>query len=104
MPPQGHLPADLDDYRAVPKIDPAAPPSGGITHTSTVYQLSEPDAREYVESLFRKSNQSIDAMWSNESWTVAVVDELRSEVSVTEGMLRWVLGNGMPSRPDFKVW
>jgi hypothetical protein len=92
------------DYRAVPKIDPAAPPTGGITHKSTVYQLDEAEAREYAESLFRKDVQALDAIWGNGSWTLAVVDELRSGVFITEGMLRWVLGNGMPSRPDFKVW
>jgi hypothetical protein len=93
------------DYRAVPKIDPdAPPPKEGITHKSTVYELTEQEARDYVESLFRDGAQAIDDVWSSESWTLAVVDEMRAGVTLTVGMLRWVLGNGMPSRPDFRVW
>lgn len=41
---------------------------------------------------------------SERHWTLAIIDELRPDKKLHQGRLKWVLGNGMPLRPDFKVW
>jgi len=46
---------------------------------------------------------AVEAMLGQPHWTLAVIDDLK-EVSLYPRRLRWILGNGMPLREDFKVW
>jgi hypothetical protein len=89
------------DYREVPPLEEG---EDRKIHEVAVHELDETEAREFVNSLFDAEADSFDAVWNGESWTLAVIDELKDGVSLTGGRLRWVLGNGMPLRPDFRVW
>lgn len=53
-----------------------------------------------------KGCQAVEFMKSQPHWTLAIIDDLRPNVSerLYVGRLSWVLGNGMPLRPDFQVW
>jgi hypothetical protein len=89
------------DYREVPPLEEG---EDRKIHEVAVHELDETEAREFVNSLFDAEADSFDAVWNGERWTLAVIDELKDGVSLTGGRLRWVLGNGMPLRPGFRVW
>lgn len=55
-----------------------------------------------VKSLFSELPPSADRMLQKDSWTLAVVEELKVQ-NLPSGRLMWVLGNGMPLRPDFAI-
>lgn len=79
-------------------------PEDRNVHTEPIYELSESEARAYVEGLFREPDAT-DAMalFEEDSWTLAVIGDLKVE-RMPPGRLSWVLGNGLPLRPDFNVW
>lgn len=89
------------DYREVPPLEEG---EARKTHRVAVRELEEEEARDYVSSLFDADADAFDTVWGEDSWTLAIIDELKEGVSLTGGRLRWVLGNGMPLRPDFNVW
>ena len=64
--------------------------------------LPEDRAVELVKSLFSKLPPSADCMLQKNSWTLAVVEKLKV-ADLPSGRLTWVLGNGMPLRPDFAI-
>jgi hypothetical protein len=72
-------------------------------YRAPISRLDEGQAREWADSNFIGTADAFDALWDKQSWTLAVVDELK-DISLPAGRLRWVLGNGMPLRPDFKVY
>lgn len=88
--------------------EPGDPP----TFTTPIIKLTETEARRFVESLFdgagrtEKTNAAIDSLFKKESWTLAAITNLKEEKLslLTYGRLNWLLGTGMPLRPDFKVW
>ncbi|WP_312865128.1 ATP-binding protein [Saccharothrix tamanrassetensis] len=90
-------------YGEAPKVNPgeAAPPKG---FQVPVMELSEESAKAFAKSLYRTIPGNFSEIWAQPSWTLAVIDELKDEINLTPGRLRWVLGNGMPSRPDFKAY
>ena len=59
-------------------------------------------AVELVKSLFSERPLSADRMLQKDSWTLAVVEKLKVR-DLPSGRLTWVLGNGMPLRPDFAI-
>ena len=59
-------------------------------------------AVELVKSLFSELPPSADCMLQKDSWTLAVVEKLKDQ-NLPTGRLMWVLGNGMPLRPDFAI-
>lgn len=67
-----------------------------------IYAVSEPDARTFLGEVLAADAKAFDALFAREHWTVAVVGALKKELPA--GRLRWVIGNGMPIRPDFTVW
>jgi hypothetical protein len=69
-----------------------------------VLELDEKTAQTYVRSLLREVPADLDTLLARQHWTLAIVDDLKDDVRLTQGRLRWVLGNGMPLRPDFEVW
>ena len=68
-----------------------------------IIRLPEEDrAVELVKSLFRELPPSAAGMLQKDSWTLAVVEKLKV-ADLPSGRLTWVLGNGMPLRPDFSI-
>jgi hypothetical protein len=76
---------------------------GAATYSSGIYELSPQQAAEWLDGCFIGEAKARTDLMEKPSFTVAVVDRLRPEVALTPGRLRWVLGNGMPLRPDFEV-
>lgn len=93
------------DYRDVPHLDEHGDLEDG-GYKTPIRQMTESEARAYVKSLFRDGVQpaALESLWDVAHWTLAIIDDLKEGVRLTEGRLVWVLGNGMPLRPDFKVW
>jgi Histidine kinase-, DNA gyrase B-, and HSP90-like ATPase len=90
------------DYRDAPSIEDQQ--NGEQGFPTPVLSLEESKARDFVTSLFTSVPDGFEEMWSKTRWTLAIVDDLRPEVTLTQGRLAWVLGNGMPLRPDFTVY
>lgn len=76
---------------------------GSATYTSTIYELGEDEAIAWIDGCFAGTPNARAEFVSKDAFTVAVVDKLR-DVRLTPGFLSWVLGNGMPLRPDFEVY
>lgn len=80
--------------------------------TTPIIKLSESKALKFIENLFdgdgktKKTDAAIQNLFKKDSWTVAVISNLKNEKLslLTYGRLNWLLGTGMPLRPDFKVW
>lgn len=72
-------------------------------YQSPIRELTEKEAKEYAEGLFSTIPEGFDEMFSEEQWTLATISDLKGK-KLTPGRLAWVLGNGMPIRPDFDVW
>jgi len=72
-------------------------------YRAPIVELDEAGARAWAEAQFVGDAAAFEFMWSRPTWTLAVVDELK-DTPLPAGRLRWVLGNGMPLRPDFKVF
>jgi hypothetical protein len=74
------------------------------THTTPIIELTEEQALDYVSQLFNSGTapQAIDTMFESDTWTLAIVSDLKKVLQ--EGRLTWVLGMGMPLRPDFNVY
>ena len=92
------------DYRDVPHLDQSSVNHDERAYRTPIIELSEAEAREYAMSLFRSPSAALEALWNRKHWTLAIIDELKEGMRLTEGRLTWVLGNGMPLRPDFQVW
>ncbi len=91
------------------KIDPAKRVPGNSESISPtrpieepVYYLNKEVALRVVHELFDNPPPSIQEMFDAETWTLAVVENLRND-DLPVGRLMWILGNGMPLRPDFMV-
>lgn len=90
------------DYRDVPRIVEG---SGEAPRYETpIVELTSDEARDYVRSLFNGPAIAESTSWDDASWTLAVIDELKADVDLKPGRLRWLLSNGMPLRPDFSVF
>ena len=74
------------------------------SYQSNIYQLTEAQALTYIKSQFEKLPSSFDSFFKEESWTFAIISGLKNPDDLYSNRLRWVLGNGMPLRPDFQVW
>lgn len=89
------------DYNQAPKLGDAPDRDKGFK--TPVQKLTEEAAFAYAKQLFRQEPNDLTELLARPRWTLAVVDALKPDVSLTEGRLRWVVGNGMPLRPDFSV-
>ena len=67
-----------------------------------IISLTEDGAREVVHSLFDEEPDWVGGFFDEEAWTLAIVEDLKVE-DLPPGRLMWVLGNGMPLRPDFSI-
>jgi hypothetical protein len=92
------------DYQRVPRLQELKEGEERLTPQTSIVELAEEEAREYVLSLFNETSAAVDKLWDGKHWTLAIVDQLKDDIRLTEGRLSWVIGNGMPLRPDFGVW
>lgn len=67
-----------------------------------IIRLPEDRAVALLKSLFNEFPPSAEGMLRRDSWTLAVVEKLKVP-DLPPGRLTWVLGNGMPLRPDFSI-
>ena len=67
-----------------------------------ITRLPEDRAVDLVKRRFSKLPPSAARMLQRDSWTLAVVEKLKVQ-DLPTGRLTWVLGNGMPLRPDFAI-
>lgn len=67
-----------------------------------IRELTKEAAHELIDELL-PDGAARDYMFPRNHWTLAVIDDLK-EVALYPGRLNWVLGNGMPLRPDFRVF
>ena len=67
-----------------------------------ILKLSRDDAFELVKQLFDKEPDSLEEVFDGPSWTLAIIEALKID-DLPAGRLSWVIGNGMPLRPDFRV-
>lgn len=75
--------------------------------TAPMRELAEGEAREWMASHFNGGDLSDEAaaMFDKAEWTAAVVHQLKPlKPSLYAGVLRRVLGNGLPNRPHFKMY
>lgn len=86
------------DYGTIPKDT-----SSGSPHQIPIYELSDVQARQWLESRLDGSAEAFDSLWEGDAWTVAVVAKLNEGIVLKGGRLRWLMGFGMPLRPDFQV-
>lgn len=88
------------DYTAIPQITEE---KASVLYEAPILELTEDEAAAYVDSVFAATPQAKTSLWDQDRWTLAVIDNLREDVTLYEGRLTWVIGNGMPYRPDFHV-
>lgn len=89
---------EIDGEAGKPRVSNRRP------YKTPIVEITEEEAREYVKSLFNdKANPlAIKKAFNLKTWTLAVIGELKKEI--THGRLTWLLGTGMPLRPDFNVF
>ncbi len=92
------------DYQRVPRLRDLKEGEERLTPRTSIVELAEEEARDYILSLVNEVPAAMAELWEGEHWTLAVADQLKADVRLTEGRLGWVIGNGMPLRPDFGVW
>lgn len=89
------------DYREVQE-DLGQNGAGDSIYRSDIRELTEDEAKEWARAVVPDSVHAW-SLFDQPSFTLAVIDRLREDVSLPPGRLRWVLGNSMPLRPDFSV-
>lgn len=70
---------------------------------TSVRQLTQTEAEDAIRNVL-PTGDAVEFMLQQEHWTLAIIDELRPNKPLYPKRLSWVLGNGMPLRPDFRVW
>lgn len=84
--------------------------SNADPHKAPIRKITQEEAKQIVEALFNKNlfedvaNNALGFtdFFEQEHWTLAVVGKLKKELK--QGRLLWLLGNGMPLRPDFEIY
>lgn len=82
--------------------DDTTPASYDHPITAPIIRLEEEEAYALSEGLFAERPTRFDAIFGRRTWTLAIVEDLKIE-DLPQGRLMWVLGNGMPLRPDFAI-
>ena len=90
------------DYAQISGTDGGSQVSSINPIRAPVIGLTESQAVDLVTNLFDVPPQSLDSMLNQNSWTFAIVENLKVD-DLPAGRLKWVLGNGMPLRPDFSI-
>lgn len=103
---EGHSDPTGATDEVAPTGAPGPLPVGGTTaaHQSRtpIRELTSEQADALIRELL-PSGDAVDFMLAQPHWTLAVIDDLKN-VALYPGRLMWVLGNGMPLRPDFRVF
>lgn len=90
-------------YGDVPKLGDLAAGQDN-RFTTPIMELTEAEVRQVIEEAFDTDKEpGAWELFDRESWTIAFIDQLRPDIKLTPGRLRWVISNGMPLRPDFAV-
>lgn len=79
-------------------------------HKSPIRKINKKEARQIIQSLFNTdlvqnmadSSLGVKELFDQEHWTLAIIGKLKKELK--HGRLLWLLGNGMPLRPDFEIF
>ena len=90
------------DYGQIEGTNGAPPISSLNPITAPICRLPKERAFELVRDLFDVPPPSIETMLNGDSWTFAIIEQLKVS-DLSPGRLMWVLGNGMPLRPDFRI-
>ncbi|MDE2974675.1 MAG: ATP-binding protein [Gemmatimonadota bacterium] len=90
------------DYGRLSGNNNEPPVSAQTPIRAPVINLGREAAIKMLRALFHKRPPSMEQMLQEESWTFAVIEELKHP-ELPSGRLKWVLGNGMPLRPDFAI-
>ena len=90
------------DYGQIEETRGTSPVSAPNPIRAPVIRLSRGHAIDLIKGLFDTPPPSIDAMLSSNTWTFAIIEELKVS-DLPPRRLMWVLGNGMPLRPDFRI-
>lgn len=93
----GYLVASVDYVRVLDEE------RGKQPYATSVRRLTAEEARDAVAALFISPPDNLDELLARPTWTLAQISSLRPEVDLKPGRLSWVIGNGMPLRPDFAV-
>lgn len=109
--PELALAGDASEPTAPPTHEPTAADNGESSlnqpvsidpATTVIRELDKTQAELLVRELL-PTGAATETMLAEPHWTMAVIDDLK-EVDLYPGRLMWVLGNGMPLRPDFRVF
>ena len=90
------------DYGQIHGSEGRPPVSSEDPISAPVIGLSEEAAMELLKGLFDNEPPFLNKMLATKSWTFAVIEQLKLS-DFPSGRLMWVLGNGMPLRPDFSI-
>ena len=71
--------------------------------SADIFELTEEEAKTLLISVFETLPADFDGFFTKPSWTCAVIDQLKLN-DLPIGRLKWVLGNGMPLKPQFSVY
>ncbi len=92
------------DYRSVNPEKGQQPVTTKNPLRAPIRRLTEADAKKFVAQVFPSQHEpAAMKLFPKESWTLAVIGALKGK-ALLPGRLAWILGNGMPLRPDFHVW
>lgn len=92
------------DYREVHGEGRDRPTTTENPLRKPIIRLDEPTARRFVEGVFSTGEKASSLrLFDGRTWTLAVIGDLKGD-GLSQGRLAWVLGNGMPLRPDFRVF
>jgi hypothetical protein len=93
------------DYRRVHGDIGGRPTTTESPLKAPIVRITKDAARAYLSDLFtgESKGRAFTELFDSATWTVAVVGDLKS-TEMQPGRLMWVLGNGMPLRPDFQVF
>lgn len=69
-----------------------------------IYQLSESEASTYTKNLFVTDEMFNSEMFNKDSWTIAIIDSLKTDVKIQQGIIKRVLSRSMPLKPDFAIY
>ena len=70
--------------------------------SSPILKFDLYEAKEFVKNSLSLEEAILENYFNEDSWTFALIEDLK-EVNMPIGRLKWVLGNGMPLKPDFGV-
>lgn len=91
------------DYGQIEGTGGTSPVSSLNPIRAPVICLPREHTIDLINGLFDTPPPSIDEMLDSDTWTFAIIEKLKVD-DLPPGRLMWVLGNGMPLRPDFTIW